>query len=149
MAFLLNPKLYRPINPAQGWDFRKLAEASGQTFKKGQFVYFATAGGGLTVWATEGSDKILGIANEDASGTAGTLIEVVVLHPGDQIIIKYTGTAPKDLMAYGLAISANVSYLDTAEVTATFFVTQAEPDTTATTVQVSLIATKLQAEVGV
>lgn len=97
-------------------------EEASQTFKAGTPVKLD---GGEVEIATDGTVGFLGIAQEDASGTADTLISVQVVRPGDRVIARVTNNGTDALpttltqgMAYGWYIdSDSVFYVDANDAT--------------------------------
>lgn len=98
-----------------------LPEGTGQTFLKGDIVKFSS--GRIVVAADTDSGAVLaGQAAQDASGTAGTLIEVVPFLPGTIIEANLTQTAGSYAaqaadadfgVGYGLGLTtAHVYYID-------------------------------------
>jgi hypothetical protein len=100
----------------------KFKEEASQSFKAGTPVKLD---GGEVEIGTDGTVGFLGIAMEDASGTADTLISVQVVRPGDRVIARVSnnGTAAKPTtltqgMAYGWHIDADsVFTVDSADAT--------------------------------
>lgn len=102
-------------------------EASGQSFKAGQILYLNTSG--QVAVTADGGVLAIGIANQDASGTANTLIDVDVIRPGDWFEITcYHATAASAVMAdanvgdlYQLISVSNVAYLDKSATSTNMF----------------------------
>ena len=101
-----------------GSNVMKYGEASGQSFKQGELVYLVS--GLVTVVAADGQ-SILGIAQNDASGTAATACYVDVLKSTDWILINaYHATAASAVMtdanvgtvAAGVDTSSNKTVAD-------------------------------------
>ncbi len=148
MAFADNPRLiFSAANPGgqprvlNSAGINEIAEASGQSFKKGQFVYDSS---GITAVASDPS-SVLGIAMEDAVGTgyATNYPEVEILGPGDILEISYTDTTgaatPTIGTAYGLAVASNECKLDIDETTTKLFRVVKIIDTTAKRCVVTLV----------
>ena len=68
-------------------------EASGQTFKEGDFVYLAS---GLVTVAVATTVTLLGIAMRDASGTANTSIPVQMFTPTGFVTMNVLGASAAD-----------------------------------------------------
>jgi hypothetical protein len=108
---------------------RTYPEASGQSFKAGQFVYLAS--GKVTVCADD-AVTILGIALQDASGTADTSIQVQVLDDTDEFAIcVYNATAASAITAIAsvglkgpLQVDSNKCYFDNTDQTTPSMVVQ-------------------------
>ena len=74
------------------------AEAASQSFLAG-YPVMRDATGGIVVWV-DASEEILGFAEEDASGTTGTMIKVRVIRPGDVLVMNlYHATAASAVSA--------------------------------------------------
>ena len=148
MAVQVYPRIVRKGTPGAGAWVDYFLEATGQTFKKGEFVYLAAATNGVTVRGTEG--VIFGIARTDATGTAGSRIEVEVLELNDEMEIQYTGSGtPYVGTAYGLDVASHVNKLDVADPTNDMLVITAILDTTNKIVRVRLIPTDYQTAYGI
>jgi hypothetical protein len=115
MAIQIQRSAYR----AHGhFDFRKLPEASGQTFKAGEF--FKLVSGKVTVLATDEATRFDGQVLEDASETVDTLILCALPRVGASFISSvYHSTEASAITAitqrgtrYGLKVVSNRHYLD-------------------------------------
>jgi len=103
-------------------EIRYFPEASGQSFKKGQFVYL-DAQGKLTACSSDAAG-IAGMAMQDASGTANTAIAITVAKQGQQFTLHVTnaGTATTTAYSdvgkqYGLYVAGNICYVDKGDTT--------------------------------
>lgn len=132
MAWAGNPKIHRK---ASGTDHVRMVyrpEASGQSYKKGQFVY--EVAGALTECATD-CLILLGIAQQDATGTAGSssglLQAVELVYPGDVLEIQTTAAVTQAMagITYALTTTSNVNYIDCTD-TGHDFATLEEPKLT-------------------
>jgi hypothetical protein len=125
MSLYNNPRLVYSANFPGGLPrilnggINEIAEASGQSFKSGEFVYNSS---GITACADDAT-SILGIVQEDAVGTgyATHYPEVVILGAGDILEITYTDSTaavdPTVGTAYGHEVTSNKHYLYIDEVT--------------------------------
>ena len=107
-------------------------EATSQSFKAGQFVYFNS--GAVTVSA-DGDVPVAGIALKDATNTssASAVVEIPVqlIMPEDEVLIQVStggtleaaNTTCKPGIAYDLeTVSTNLHYIDSADTTNMKFV---------------------------
>jgi len=76
-------------------------EASGQSFKAGQFVYLSS--GYLTECAGNADEQVVGLAQKDATGTQYSLIPVALCEPGVKIRMSAYHVTP------GSAITAQAN----------------------------------------
>lgn len=90
-------------------------EASGQSFKSGQLV-FLNASGEAQLIAIPPS-KIVGLANKDATGVAGTPVDIGSITPETLVELKYTGGTPVVGTAYGVANAGGDTVLNVSDTT--------------------------------
>ncbi len=140
MAFNTNPRLVWSANFPGGLPrvlnssgVNEIAEASGQSFKKGEVVYNNS---GIAV-CSDDATSILGLVQEDAVGTgyATNYPPVVILGSGDLLDIGWTSSAGTETpvvgTAYGLDVTSNVWKLDYDETSTKQFRVVKILDTTA------------------
>jgi len=88
-------------------------EASGQTFKRGEFVYLVA---GLVTICGANPTSILGIALRDASGTAGTAIPVALANDSNIFVGNVAASGITSLsqigLSYALAIASAMTHID-------------------------------------
>jgi hypothetical protein len=99
-----------------------LKEGSGQSFKKGEFVYLD--GNGLVVICGSDPALILGIAEKDATGTANSACPVILAAPGvlfvgcfDNGSASVAVTQASIGKAYGIAVTSAKWYVDSTDTT--------------------------------
>jgi len=105
-----------------------LAEAASQTFIRGNFVY--SVAGALTE-TPEGTNLLLGIADEAASGVTGTEIRYTEIGPDDLIVMSCVNGGASDVDyavsnltvgdGYGLEIVSSVHCVDGSDTTNSLF----------------------------
>lgn len=118
MAFTYNPSVLE-TQTGEVPEIRILPEAAGQSYKAGELVYLVS--GAVTVCATD-PDEILGIAQEDASGTTSEDAPVEMIRSSYVYKIRCT-TAGTDYAcsnfneatAYSIIVSSNVHSADNAD----------------------------------
>jgi len=99
-------------------NIRYIKEAAGtQTFVAGDLVYLAS--GAVTVIAND--DVIFGVAQEDASGTTGTLLPVSIISPEQTWVAAFDDTTSTDYVGedYGLNITSDSMSVNLGETTNT------------------------------
>ena len=98
-------------------DKMEYPEGSTQSFKVGDPVELSA---GQLIIASD-DQSILGIAEKDASGTAGTMIPVHIIHPDQLWTVQAdtTTTQAMEGLAYGLNISAGNCSVDLGDTTTT------------------------------
>jgi len=121
MAFTNNPKIVTSADGQIPEMFRG-AEAASQSYLTGELVN--NVAGAVTVVGTSGaittgSGIVLGIAQEAASGVTSTVARVLVIKPGDKVLMRCTNNGTDALsstgsrgIAYGLYVASNVWYMD-------------------------------------
>ena len=114
----------RPAKPFLGNSTPTLTapEAASQSFKKGQAIKFASGKVAAAAASSRALVSVVGLAQEDASGTASTDISYVPLLPGviyegavngsASSASKYTLKATDLGHKYGLSLKSNVTYVD-------------------------------------
>ena len=117
MAFKNNPRIVSTSKSVLP-EIMELPEASTQSFVQGELVYLVS--GLVTVCASDAT-AIYGIALEDASGTANTLISVQPITPDCVVRMRLTQNGTDALtsdsdadigVAFGTLVSSNVHYAD-------------------------------------
>jgi hypothetical protein len=94
-------------------------EASGQSFKKGEFVYLVSGKVTVLPSTAQSQVKILGLAMQDASGTVDTAIAVAIAEEGVLFEMNITSTTAITQVgaSYGITITSNKHYVNVSDTT--------------------------------
>jgi hypothetical protein len=145
MAWASNPVIRRKAG-GDNVEMLHYPEAAGQSYKKGQLV--EAVAGALTATATD-EKLVLGIAQQDATGTAGSvsgLTQMVEpIYPGDEVEFTTTATVTEAMrgLAYALTVTSNICYIDCTDTSNDFAVFKAPVYTAAGALQAKAIFTIL------
>lgn len=134
---------------------RSYPEAASQSATKaGQLVYLAAGLVTVTPTASGTAGKVLGILNQDCSGSTGSVgtptLEVTLIESGDLIEMTYYGNAPVQGLAYGPSVAAvsGKTQLLTSDNTNGILTVQRVVDTVRKRVEVIIKDTALQTVTG-
>lgn len=155
MAYYRNPRFLHAANQG-GALLGKFKEAANQSFVAGEPVYLVTNGDGLTVVADGATNVFLGLAQEDASGTTGTEIQVLIARDGDVFEFDvYDGstvdaaTTAYLFQAFAINTASHETMIDLNTTNDDAVVPIAITATDGTKVAAKFLASTLQYEVGI
>jgi len=115
MAFTNNPKIVTAGNGeiAEMWTG---TDGGNGAYAAGQLVYLSS---GVPAACASNATLVFGLVQEAESSVSGTAAHVMVINPGDTVLIRCTNNGTDALSstgtlltAYGLYVASNVAYMD-------------------------------------